>query len=636
MKKIYLILVAAAGMTVASCTEESVVTGANEFGINGGESSAIVFSGSSAATTRADYVGAEAAGKLGNNFVVMGVKSDGTPVNENPVYDHYNVNYKANTANTTTSNTNDWEYVGQAKHAFGPTGDQTIKYWDYAKSQYDFIAYSKGTATAVYADGDYDKDANVQYTEITPATLTTSAYTIKGKASELAKTYIADLVTAYRTADYNKVVKFKFRSLSAKVRVALYETVPGYSVKDVQFYSAGGDASPNTTAKLYTTGSEVFNEEGTYTVYYPTTGSTKTTNTDYNKAHLSFVPAASTGTATVKGFGTLDNTNTGADPEDQEATGKVYLGRTSSEATYAGENTTENPHYYTIVIPNETGAVLNLKVNYTLVSTDGSGETIDVKGALAQVPAIYAKWTSGYAYTYIFKISQNTNGWTNPSAGPAGLFPITFNAVVTETEEGIQETITTVADPSITTYAKGAMVTANDEYLTGANIYVLVQGETLSATNSKLYTVTLANAAAQTINEASVANAIANGAWDGTKFTVHDANEKDMVVTTAAAPTIVTEIAAADAPSGNAITTNAAKFTPAAAGTYVFEYEKTAPVYDAGTVLAVDTSLKGYYTDAAGVKTRCSDSGTADGTTKYYKQTTAGEYVYKIIKVVAP
>jgi hypothetical protein len=208
---------------------------------------------------------------------------------------------------------------------------------------------------------------------------------------------------------------------------------------------------------------------------------------------------------------------------------------------------------------------------------------------------------------------------------------------VTETEDGVQETITTVAETSITTYAKGSVATASDEYKTSSNIYVIVENGTALTvgTNANLYTVTLETDAAQTINEASVANAIKNGAWDGTKFTVTDANTKSMVVTTAAGLSIVTEIAAADAPDGNAITINAAKFTPSAAGTYVFEYVKTQPVYDGGTTLPADTSLKGYYTGTGEVKTRCSDTGTADGSTKYYKQTTAGEYVYKIIKVVA-
>lgn len=580
MKKLFYL--AAAITVMASCTSDNLVDSPNV--AQNGESGAIVFGSTYSGLTRADHTGADAAALLGNNFVVMGMKSDGTiAAADAPVFDHYNVNWVTNTANTTTSNTSDWEYVAQTTHAHTGAAAQSIKYWDYAKSQYDFIAYSKGTATAVYDAAAYVAGTNVLFTKITPSTKATSAYTVKGRAADLAKVYIADLVTAYRdpvaTGDYNKEVNIKFRSLSAKVRVALYETVPGYSIQasSVKFYTDASTVDATGEAHLYTTGSDVFNEEGTYTVYYPTTGSANKSETDYNKAHISFA-AETSGTAKVKDFGTLDITNTAADEEVAEAAGALYLGRASNDATYAGVNTTANPHYYTIVIPNETGAVLNLKVNYTLVSTDGSGEVINVTGATAQVPSVYATWKSGYAYTYIFKISQNTNGLTNPSAGPAGLWPITFDAVVTETEDGVQETITTVATPSITTYAKGVVVTANDEYTTGSNIYAVVEnGTTLTTTNAKLYTVTLANTlensdpgyvdhAAQDINESSVANALAEGG------TVTDANKWRMTVTAAAGLTPVTEIAAADSPNGNAITVNGAKFTPAAAGTYVFEY----------------------------------------------------------------
>lgn len=611
MKKFFYF--AAAITVMASCTSDSIVgVDNNEYPVNG-ELKSISFGSSAAATTRADYTGATAAGKLNNNFVVKGVKSNGTVATQETVFDHYNVNFVDGTANTTTSNTDGWEYVAQTKNDLAGIAAQSIKYWDYAKSQYDFVAFSAGTATPVYTGT--PAGGEVLYTAITPATLTTSAYTVKGKAADLAKVYIADLVTAYGPTDYNKVVQFKFRSLSAKVRVALYETVPGYSVKDVVFYTDASTPATDSKAHLFTTGTDVFNEAGTYTVYYPTIGSANKAETDYNKAHVSFAADATAGTATDKNFGALDLTNTGADKEVAEAAGKVYLGRFSNAATYAGVNTTENPNYYTVVIPNETGAVLNLKVNYTLVSTDGSGETINVTGATAQVPAIYAAWKPGYAYTYIFKISQNTNGVTNPSAGPAGLYPITFDAVVTETEDGVQETITTVATPSITTYAKGAIVTANDEYTAGSNIYAIVENGTALTvgTNANLYTVTIEAGAAQTINEASVANALANGApvydagtvlaadteldgyftksgdtytacgagdkADGTTMyykqvgkVVTDANGKKMTVSDATGLTAVTEIAAADAPDGNAITVNGAKFTPSAAGTYAFEY----------------------------------------------------------------
>ena len=603
------------------------------------ESGAILFGPDVNATTRADFDHATSAAKLNNNFVVYGVKSDGT-INgtaEVKVFDHYNVNYKVNTKNTTTSNTADWEYVAQDKHALSGASAQTIKYWDYAKSQYDFIAFSKGEATAVYAAGSYNKDDNVLITAVTPATMTLStggAYTIKGKAANLAKVYIADLKTAYRDGaapdNYVGTVQFKFRSLSAKVRIALYETVPGYAVKNVIFYSADDtkDGDGDDPAHLYTTGTDVFNEEGTYTVYFPTIGSSKVSETDYNKAHLSFDAETSVGTTTDNAFGTLHNF--AETKEGTEADGH-YLGRTSNNATYAGNS---EKNYYTVVIPNETGAVLNLKVDYTLVSTDGSGETIQVTGATAKVPKEYAAWKSGYAYTYLFKISQNSNGQTGTGTTPEGLYPITFDAVVVNDEaDGTQETITTVSEPSITTYAKGTVVTANNEYTTGSNIYVVVNQNggnvTLNTTpgsvNAKLYTVTLEDGAAQTINEASIANAIANGAdgsttekhvyvvaavssgndvsdkykfvngayvacgasetADGTTTyytqnnaptkTVTDANGKEMVVTESSLMFAVSEIAAADSPDGNAITVNGAKFKPADAGTYVFEYTDT-------------------------------------------------------------
>lgn len=571
MKKLYFI--AAAVTVMCSCTSDSFVNeGGNEYPVNG-ELRAITFNSSNAATTRADKSGADAAALLGNNFVVEGVKGDGT--NQTVVFDNYNVNWVTNTANTTTSNTNDWEYVGQTVNGNATVTAQSIKYWDYAEDQYDFIAYSAGTSTGLTIS---KIDASKMNGVVTSGKVTDGAYTVEGAADELAKFYIADMVTAYRdpiaSTDYNKVVQFKFRSLSAKVRVALYETIPGYSVKEVKFYTDEATKDDSGKAHLFTTGTNVFNKEGKYIVYYPTTGSAKKSDADYNKAHVAFEAAAS-GTEKAKEFGTLDLTNKGADKEVNEAAGKVYLGRTSNTATFAGTST---DNYYTPVIPNETATALNLKVDYTLLSTDGTGETIHVTGATAQVPAAYGAWKSGYAYTYIFKISQNTNGLTNPSAGPAGLYPITFDAVVMDSEtDGVQETITTVSTPSITTYAKGAVVTANDEYKKGNNIYVVLDNAAALTvgTNANLYTVELEAGAAQTINEASVANAIATAIANGgaaSPYVVTDANGKKMTVKAAAGLTAVTEVAAADAPDGKAITVNGAKFTPSAAGVYAFEY----------------------------------------------------------------
>ena len=139
MKKI--LFFAAAALTLAACTSDDFV-GGND-GPKGLEKGTIAFNSFSAATTRTDYTGADAATKLGNNFVVEGVKSDGTG-SQVVVFDHYNVNFVDGSANTTTSNSAGWEYVAQTKNDLAGISAQSIKYWDYAKSQYDFIAFSAG------------------------------------------------------------------------------------------------------------------------------------------------------------------------------------------------------------------------------------------------------------------------------------------------------------------------------------------------------------------------------------------------------------------------------------------------------------------------------------------------------------
>ena len=563
MKKLLSLAVIMAGI-LASCTSDDM-TGIETTPVEK-TGTPIEFGGLKAAVTRADATGATAAGLLGNNFVVEGIKVKGS--SQAVVFDHYNVNYVDGSANSTLSNTNGWEYVGQTKHAHSSAAAQTIKYWDFSQDKYNFVAYSLGTAT------------NLTVSAIDPNNLTTAAYTIAGAADNLAGAYIADMVTAVNPTDFEKVVTIKFRSLSAKIRIALYETVPGYSVKDVKFYTDVKTTATDGNAYLYTTGTgNAFNNDGTYTVYYPTTDNT---DTDYNRAHLSFVADATNGTVTKKSYGPLVNF---VDKELGEATGN-YLGRNASEATYAGIATN---NYYTVVTPNESGTELTLKVDYTLVSTDGSAEEIKVYGATAKVPAVYSQWTSGYAYTYIFKISNDTNGSTkgiDPDTGeplgPAGLYPITFDAVVTETEDGVQETITTVATPSITTYTKGNVVTTNTdgEYEVGNNIYVVVgNGATALTvgTDAQLYTVTVESGAAQNITEQSIDNAIANGTYNSTAktYTVTDANGKKLVVTEADGLSAITAIPADDSPTGNAITVNGAKFTPNAAGTYVFRYYVT-------------------------------------------------------------
>ncbi len=266
---------------------------------------------------------------------------------------------------------------------------------------------------------------------------------------------------------------------------------------------------------------------------------------------------------------------------------------------------------------------MTLTVDYTLYNS-ASGETINLTNQTATVPAAYMSWKPNFAYTYLFKITDDK------------LTPITLDAVIIDTDDGKQETITTITEPSITTYAKASNVTVNNEYLTSSNIYAIVaDGTPLVAATAKLYTATIEAGALQGITETTVANAIAHGTQNPTgTWTVTDANGKKLTVVSSNGLSFVSEIAADDAPYGAAISINAAKFTPASAGTYVFEYT-------AKFVQATGTYVSGttYYTDATGattVDTTGFVEGVTDVSSYFISAGASPAKYYKVIKVVAP
>lgn len=574
MKSNFLFL-AAAAMVFAGCANDEYPTDISGVTDTHG---AIMFSPKKQQVTRGDYMDEAAAALLNNNFIVEGIKGDGTVANQVEVFDHYNVLYTANTANTTESNVKNWEYVGVGKHGLSAVSAQTVKYWDYSAKQYDFIAFSYGKTNYTKADLTEMKYANLG--KAVDATGHDNAvYTVSGDANEIAKTYIADLVTLYNrdgVSEYkNAIVTPKFRSLSTKVRVAFYETVPGYSVTNLKFYDEAWDGSTVTSdagadeVTLFSA-SPIFptaTTNGTMSIYYPTVGwdnsANGTPDADYNQAHIKF--EAGTGDkalASTKTFGTLTNM---AGPEGTEATGNIYLGRTSNNATYAGD-VTATGHAYQIVLPLGSKDNIQLRVEYDLVPTDGATGTIHVRDARAVVPAAYADWQPNYAYTYIFKISNNTNGWTGVDGNGdvvEGLTPITFDAVVVETEEGVRETITTISTPSITTYQKGKVVTSYNEYEAG-NIYSAVMNSdatpvTLTTTNCCYYEVTAGKELAD--------EAIIQDMLNGTK---HDTG----ITLASKGVTLLDAIPGTDTADGNAMTVEGkvAKLDVYAGRTYVFAY----------------------------------------------------------------
>lgn len=569
-------IAAASTLALASCSSDDFL-GEIQGNEQNAATSAINFGGDTGKITRATESGVTAACLLDNNFVVVGFKGNKTDAanNETYAFDHYNVNFKDGSAFSTESNRAGWEYVNQKMDVKGVTpagplaqnaSQQTIKYWDHSCASYDFIAFSMGKgAASKYATP----------THVDKANLDKAAYTLTGNVNTLSECYISDMKTVTEP-NYNKTsVSMSFRHLASKVRMALFEIVPGYVISDVEFYTDATGTTTDTNGTLI----GKFNNSGTLTVYFPTTGTDHATKKDYNKAHVKFTAsttAGETGVLNHKGFGAVKYNNQN---EGTILAGSTYLSQNAADPSYCGDG-------YQNVLPSEGApSAITLRINYKLTSVDGSKETINVKGATATVPAEYTEWKSGYAYTYIFKISQDTNGSTGGTS--TGLTAISFDAVVVDDEaNGLQETITTVSDNSFTTYGyKDNKVTTNgNEYVNGTDIYATVYvpaaGETAAKTVApqKLYTVTLESGATQTINEASVANALEKGSNDTAKktWTVTDYAGKKMVVTETTG--VASEVTSVPAGPGYTLNVNALKWTgvvtdPATETYYAVEYD---------------------------------------------------------------
>lgn len=411
MKKYYFVS-AIAALALASCANDDFlgeVPGNNPSAVN---SKAISFSGEAGKMSRAgETSGATAAGLLKNNFIVFGCKT--IKGESKTVYDHYNVKW--------IDKDTKWEYIGQTKNDLNETAtNQSIKYWDYSATDYKFVAFSLGDA--------------VQNTEVKIKKVDNNAnsYTLTGTAANLAKCYVADRIiakpeatTAANEVQYGKPVSFTFHSLGTKVHIGLYETISGYSINSVKFYNGNGtDATHSDTPTLFANSATIQTDDNNKEK------SAVVTFGDNNKVNVSWTEEEATKAVPTQKSTITFKTLPKVDQEFNEAAAKNYLSRNKTNCTVESANA---------VIPgNEVGA-LTLKIDYTLIATDGSGETIEVKGATATIPAKYTNWESNKIYTYLFNISANTNGSTGDGSVP-GLKPITFEAIVTDIAGNEHET----------------------------------------------------------------------------------------------------------------------------------------------------------------------------------------------------
>lgn len=430
------IFLAASALTLASCSSDDFL-GDTHGSTPTSANSAINFGGDAGKITRATSNVGTPQQMLDGQFLVYGVKKT-----NDQIFHNVFVNYSVwDVKDKTTSNTKGWEYVGEKDATNLGTGQislgkaQTIKYWDYSASVYHFVAGSPIKAFS------YKTHMNpTTGTDIESATVTGLAGHYEANNTETAletnPVYIAAPVKIEKKDGYQKPVTFTFQRQQSMVRVGLYETIPGYSITKIKFYNADGTTATSSNIILTSATQDYFvggsNVSGTVTYNWDTPSYTfKYTNNDNLKKSKNWY-AGELGTLATKSSEPKVNILYGTD-KDMSTTG-----------------------YFTVLpTPSTTEASpILIKCNYTLTSDDDSGETIEVTGATAAIPVAYSKWEANTRYTYLFKISDKTNGYTGDDETKTGLYPITFDAVVKDEKQG---TITTVATPSITTYQESSV-----------------------------------------------------------------------------------------------------------------------------------------------------------------------------------
>ncbi len=269
----------------------------------------------------------------------------------------YIVNWGANTALTTETNTNDWEYVGMGQ-------DQTIKYWDWSAKAYRFFGFAPANASITV--GGSSVSGNISFT------LSADAST---DANIAATPYFSHLwfsdgnITHYDGKAFAQPVVLEFLKPIAQVRI-LFTFVPELTANGVDRSSLSEISFKPT--KIEGQPQQAIANQGTVTITYPLTSTDikESWSSDasgyFNEINIDYYEA-----------------NNNYTPSDNLAT------------TYPN-----SPQKWYNVLPRSNQGSYTLSV----IVVGGEPKT-------CVVPAEYMTWSPGYQYTYKFKITE-TGGVT--------------------------------------------------------------------------------------------------------------------------------------------------------------------------------------------------------------------------------
>ena len=352
----------------------------------------ITFSCSEDGVTRAEVSLSE----FISDFKVYGINGDisgsgnaATFTKKNTVFPDYQVWHTENLANTTSTNTANWEYVGIVEGASG-SEEQTIKYWDEKRDGHYF-----------WAIGDFSKSGGYDYTESTlpdPHVIEVDNITQVDVQDDSKCLYFTKPKYVPKSK-YGQPVTLTFLRYCSRIRIGFYEDITQsggdkrYKVVGVDFYRVNDDGTFNTN-ELPTTNVSLrgnFVNEGKVRLTYTNASFKGGDNID--NVTTETVPVEN-GTSKYMDFGVLNiaGTQSGALPTS------------SSEALF----TTNNGSQYTNVLPYNNTEGLTLQCDILVRNQNESQFT--QQNVLASIPAHYTNWQPNQSYTYIFKIVTTPDG----------------------------------------------------------------------------------------------------------------------------------------------------------------------------------------------------------------------------------
>ena len=331
---------------------------------------AISFSGNESQEEAVTRAASKSLSENVTSFTVWGYKNmsydEGTGYGDlQTVFPGYTVNWYANSAATTTTNTNNWEYVLPAP------SEQTIKYWDWSAKVYRFFGVT-GTKWEAgdWLLGQYKLNQTVGAYEISLNANATSTDAINNTPYFSHLWFSTGKYPDYADKQFGKPVTLEFLKPLTRVRFIFKYVYPreGVILRDQSF-------------KPTTVGGKIA-RKGTVTISYPLKGKTE---------KETFATTVDTSSGYLTAF-TVDS--------DLEDDAKDYVTLSSGQMTSDG---------WYIVAANKSQGSYTLSV------------TINNDAKTAVVPAEYMSWLPGYSYTYIFKITQEGGveiGWVEYAVTP--------------------------------------------------------------------------------------------------------------------------------------------------------------------------------------------------------------------------